>query len=185
VAMAGVGHAPVARLQAAQRGHVGGHIAIGGRDERGGPAHDVVTGKQDIAKGKAQMIGGMAGGVQGLHLPVITCQCVTVCQHDIGGKGVVDAFTRIRARASIGAEARRHSARCCDQGRYEGGVIQMGMRHEDVTDTFIRPKCGQNRRQMRIHGRAGVQHGHTATAQNIGIGANAGHRPRIGRHNAT
>jgi hypothetical protein len=54
-AMAGQEALPGAGGEAGQRGDIGSHVTIGGRDQRRGPAHDMIAGKKRLAERKAEM----------------------------------------------------------------------------------------------------------------------------------
>ena len=60
-----------ARAQAAAGGHEIGQIAIGRRDKRTGPAHDVIAGKDRILPMKTKMIADMSGRMQCGQFPVL------------------------------------------------------------------------------------------------------------------
>jgi len=61
-----------------ERADVGAHIAFGRRHDTGIPAHDVVTGKQDLPalERKAQMVRGVAGREHRLERPAIALEAV-------------------------------------------------------------------------------------------------------------
>ena len=57
--MARVKPAPLAGRQDFARGHKVGEVSVRGRYQRGGPAHDVVSGETDVAPSKADVIAEM------------------------------------------------------------------------------------------------------------------------------
>jgi two-component system, OmpR family, osmolarity sensor histidine kinase EnvZ len=181
ITMTGVGDGPVPCLKARERGHVGGHITIGRRNERGGPAHHMITGKQDVCHGKAEVVGGMAGGVQGLHMPVVAGNDIAVGKVDLGYKTVVDAFAPIRQRGGRGVGPEPNGGGACHlcQTRGEGGMVEVGMGDEDMGDDLCRFQRRDDLREMRVEQWPGVEHGHAASPEDVGVGARAGHRPRI------
>ena len=83
---------PVNRVAPAQqfveRGEIGGHIAVGGRNHAGRPPHDMVAAEQNAAGGqsKAQMIRGMARRVHRFEQPILAGDLVAVPDGDVGNK---------------------------------------------------------------------------------------------------
>ena len=60
-----------ARQELVERGHIGGHVAIGRGNDAGRPAHHMIAAEQDagIGESKAQMVRGMAGRMHRLEAP--------------------------------------------------------------------------------------------------------------------
>lgn len=145
-AMAGIQNARAQGFDLGQRAIVIAQIAIGGGNQRRGPAHDQIAAQHRIANCETQMIAKMSRRMQRRDRPIAMRECLAIAQPLIGGKAVIDALasTRHTARRQITHHVRApglgrakgidRRARSIRQRTRPGGMVKMGMRDEDMRD---------------------------------------------------
>lgn len=173
--------------QALHRCHIGGHVAVRGRDDAGGPAHHMVAGEQGLflQQREAEMVGGVAGRGHSGERPALATKPVAILQHPVGAIGSVERG--IGARAVILQRQRRtaddRGAGSGAERRGGGAVVAMGVGAEDRRDRAAADRVEQ-RSEMRRVVRAGIDHRHILPAHQIGLRAGIGEGRRIGRQHA-
>ena len=184
LAVGGVIDGVVAGQEFLQTGHVIGHVAVRRSDDGGAPAHDMIAGEEGLLLGqrKAEMVAGMAGGVNGSERPAGTRHALAIDEHTIGGIGRIEAG--IGARAIVA----QHQGRAADnlrtgrglQRRRGGRVIHVGVGDDDVRYRLANQPVDE-RAEMRRLSRAGIDHRHGAAglANHEGAGAGEGEGRRV------
>ena len=193
-AVAGMEDAPFAGGEPRTGGHEVGQITIGGRDQRGRPAHHMVGGETGIAPDEAKVVADVTGGVDRFKLPAFARDPLAIGKDLVRGETRINAFAapdftafgkRLHHRRASGggiAEGQHRGAGCVGQGTRQGRVVRMGMGDDDMGDALLRSDGVQDRLQMRGAVGAGVDHGKAAGAQKIGVGAPIGHGRGVGCH---
>jgi len=133
--------------------------------------------------------------VQDPKLPAVAVQAIAVAQQQIGGKVAVDPLA---AGKAAGRGQRRHRRTAPRAGIAEGEdrrpgrrgqrpgqrrMVEMGMGDDDLADHLAGCQRRQKGRQMGRIGRPRIDHRHPALAEDIGVGAELGHRRRVRRQN--
>ncbi len=189
--VAGIKDAVVARRQPPARGHEGAHIAVRRRDQRTGPAHDMIAGKDRPVRAKTHVIGHVSGRVQRLDAPAVAVDHLAVAQPDVGYERLVHAFATADAAEALqrhhgGAAARlrwpERQNRCAAKSRQtprQWRMVQMAVGHQNMGDNLIRLDSRQNRCKMCGVVGPGVDHRNAPSTQNIGISPGLRHRRRV------
>ena len=176
---------PVSGGEAVQRGHVGAHVAVGRRDDGGGPAHDVIAGKERVAEREAEMSAKMARGVDGGEAPVRAGERVAVGKVLVGGEGEVEPLAPVRQTAGEAGHQRTAAVQCPAEGhdrraggggkaRRQGGMVAVGMGDDDPVDSLAGAGCGEDGGEMRRIIGTGIDDGKTGAAHQPGVGAGSG-----------
>lgn len=177
----------------------GAHVAVGRRDERGRPAHDVIAGEDRGTSGQvggeAEVIAEMAGRVDRPELPTFALHICAIAKRHVRTEIRVDAFAATDP-AALGqcGHGRRTSGRRATEGEDgcagfpgkpagEGGMVEMGMGDEDMADPFAGAEGGEDRREMAAMLGPGVDHCDRTLANYVCVGAMQRHRRWIGRKN--
>ena len=186
--MRGVVDAVLPPVQPFERGHVIRHVAVGGRDYAGRPAHHMVAGEQRPAflQREAQMVRCVAGRGQRGERPAGAGQALPVGQHPIGR--VVAVERRVRARAGAFKRERgaadHRGAGAARQRRGAGRMVAMGVGAADRGDGRVSDRHFQCRKVIGIVG-AGIDHRDPACrAHEVGLRAGIGEGGCIGRQHA-
>lgn len=173
----------------------GGGVAIGRRDQRGGPAHDQIAGKHHVLPVKTEVIAHVAGRMQRGDRTCLGFNHGPMGQSDIRGKALIHTF----AAANLIAKRGHHRAASCQSiakgiDRRAGGVrerprafgmIAMRMGDEDVGQTRALRQGVEDRRAVIGQIGAGVdQHAGLPVAQEIAVRAPIGHQGRVRRQDA-
>ena len=191
-AVAGVVDRLGAGAEAGEAGAEGGEVAVGGRDQRRRPAHDVVAGEERPAlrPGEAQVVGGMARRRERGQGPAGAADDRAVADRLVGGEAGVDALAA--AEAARGGEARHRRAprrgrvavgedRRADgvgEGARPGAVVAVGVGDEDGGHRRAGDGGEEGGAMGGIVG-AGVDDGDGVVAEEVGAGAGEGHRPGV------
>ena len=95
--MGGVIDAILAVIEFLQARHIRRHVAIGGRDDAGGPFHHMVASEQcaGFVQRVANMVAGVAGCGDGFQRPALAADPFAIGQYTVWGvigvKGTVSA----------------------------------------------------------------------------------------------
>ena len=195
-AVPGMKHPPSARLQLFAGCHKVCQVPVRGAYKRAGPTHHMVTRQTDIPPCKRNMVAKVARRMQHLERPAIARNDICVGDRVIRVKMHVDAFSATGKALTGKIVHDRTSARkgiakgpdfctggfrqLCSKRR----VIQMGMSHDDMADVLVIGHGRQNGLEMGIIVGAGIDHGQSGCAQNIGVGAAKRHRRGVRRQDA-
>ncbi len=163
-----------------ERGHEVSHGAIRRRDDRGGPGHDMIGGKQNAGtiKREGAVVGGVARRMESCDLPAIALKALTIAKRNVGhetdvgalGKGVGFAGVK-RTRSPMRPFGHGQRTGFSLQTARQGRVIAVGVADQDMADTPVTDRPHQ-RLEMRIVFRSGVQHGDgLAGADDVAVGA--------------
>ena len=140
--VAGKQYALAARNQFLQRGEIVRHVAGRRRNDRRGPSHDVVSGKQNIRFSdiEAKVIPKMAGRPDRADLPVIDPDVLAILDANIGLERLIDplferSIGKIRAdhvilapASSIVSESAYFGSGLFRESGRHFGMVQMRMR---------------------------------------------------------
>ncbi len=158
------------------------HVAVGRRDDRRRPAHDMIAGKERVflPQAEADMVGEMPRRMDDIDGPAIAEDDIVILQRDIGHEIHIAAFLHAAARlaAAMGAEAVCFCAGQLLQRLGRGGVIAMGMGDQDVGHHLALQRRHQ-RSDMRPVKRARVDDRDFPLADDIGAGAVKGEGARV------
>ena len=162
---------PLTRPKLGQGVHIGPHIAIGRADHGAAPAHHMI-GREEHAIAlhrEGQVIGAMAGGVDGLQAPALALHHLAIGQADHGVESLIATGTcgHMRAEAIGGGAGGR------GQAGGAGGMVAMGVGDDDVGDHLAIQRA-QHRLQMRRILGPWVEDGDLALADDPGVGAAPG-----------
>ena len=144
----------------------------------------MIARKDEIASRECEdeMVAGVAGRGDCLHLPAIAGDQRPVRQDNIGHEIPIDSEIRLR-RAFRGAAmapagmARR--AGCGGKALDAAGVVAMGVGDQDVAHGLARRRRHQ-RPKVGFVVRPRIDDGHPAGAQDVAVGAGEGERAGIG-----
>ncbi len=117
--------------------------------------------KSSVAPGKAEVAAKMAGRVERRQRPVRAATGVAVAQAQVGGEGRRPALRRRPAAArqgghrglrpvARGAEGQDRRPGRGGKARGEGGMVAVGMGHDDVADALAGAERRQDRGQVRV-----------------------------------
>ncbi|CAB5003109.1 unannotated protein [freshwater metagenome] len=179
-----------------EAGEVVGHVAVGRRDDRCRPPHDVVAAKQHVllAVPEAEVVRDVTGGVQYVEGPTRPFDDVAGGDEYIGYEREVGPLLDLAlglalllgfAGERVGAERvhRGVDARVA-QHRRGRGVIAVGVRDED-RDDLLAAECAQQCLHVRRVSRPGVDDRNLAPADDVGAGAVERERARVVREHAS
>lgn len=165
---------PIGTIQPGQAGHVIPHVAIGGRDDARTPTHDMIAGKENLTRRKAEMAAQVTGRVKNLNLPVGAVKSITVADPAIGdeiriqpvapGRQALRGERGHRGCAAVlgHAESEDRRAGPGPEPGGEGGMVAMGMGDEDQIHRFTRIERGEQGRQMTLIGGPRIHDGDAA-----------------------
>lgn len=131
-------------------------------------------------QGVAEMVGGVPGRMNGLDLPRTGPDAIAGAQAQAGMIVAAD-----RMAPGAGARFRRtvacgHGPGQACEGVHSRAVVGMAVSQEDMADPFAASgEFAQQRRAVGVVVRPGVDHGHRAASDDVGVGPLEGHRSRI------
>ena len=176
-----------------QRGHVIAHGAVGRRHDGGRPAHDVIAGENQIGflERERHVVGGVSRRGQRFKRPAVAAHGLAIGERDVGAEihvgGSVEA-ARLADMQRPGEPVRAFGENFCAGRRLDLGhrrrMVAMGVGDEDVRHGLAAHRIEQ-RRDMGVVVRAGIEDRHLAAADDVADRALEGERARIvGGHRA-
>ncbi len=175
------------RRHLVQAGVVVPHVAVRRADHGGRPAHHMIAREQGVLlqQRPADVVGGMAGGGDGLQRPARSGKARPVGDHAVGCESVILAL--VQADGGLGCARRGkppdHRARGLGQRPGQRGMVEMGVGEDDGGDPLALGGAQQGVEMLGQVG-AGIDHRRLAAADDVGSGAGIGERARVGRHHA-
>lgn len=125
-------HRPLMQLQAAQRGHERGEVAVGRRNQGTCPTHDKITRKKHLAGCEPHVISEVAGQMQGCQAPARARHLLSVGKTMVWTEPGIDTFTAARQSArGQGLHIRGATGLCVAEGEY-GGAGALGERWREL-----------------------------------------------------
>ena len=166
----------VALKQLVEARHVALHVAVRRRDDAGRPAHDVIAAEQRalFAQRVADVVGGMAGGVDALHGPVVAFDQIAIANPHVWLEVHVASFLDLYAGGDLAGAVAAEAVGLRVAPRTEQPAARR-MIHVRVRDQHVGDGLAGGSAQDGIDvcgiRRARVDHSHVAAAHDVGASA--------------